>query len=46
MTMIITVLECEIQMMRRILYIVLTAPELCNEAKTFDFIINIYKSFT
>jgi hypothetical protein len=36
----------EIQMMRRILYIVLTAPELCNEAKTFDFIINIYKSFT
>lgn len=32
----------EMQMMRRILYMVLTAPELCNKTKTFDFIINIY----
>lgn len=32
----------EIQMMRRILHTVLTAPELCNNAATFDFIIDIY----
>ena len=34
----------EIQMMRRILYSVLTTPELCNRAKVFDFIIDIYNS--
>ena len=35
----------EIQMMRRILYSVLTTPELCNRAKVFDFIIDIYNSY-
>jgi hypothetical protein len=32
----------EIQMMRRILFSVLTAPEICNDGKTFDFINQAY----
>lgn len=36
----------EIQMMRKILYTILTTPELCNNKKAFQFINNAYNKYT